>query len=63
MKNDSKEKVGNSQFGQQDFLLDERSVYIEGVRVLQKQEKISYFSSLIIALVLVILLFVILMIV
>ena len=44
------------------ILLDERSIYIEGVKVLQKQERISHFLTLIISLVLVILLFVVLMI-
>ena len=38
----------------------ERSVYIEGVRVLQKQERIGYFFTLLISLALVLLLFAIL---
>lgn len=40
--------------------LVERSVYIEGVKVLQRQEKISYFFTLVISLILVMLMFVIL---
>jgi len=38
----------------------EKSVYIEGVRVIQKQERIGYFFTLIVSLVLVILLFIVL---
>jgi hypothetical protein len=40
--------------------LPDKSVYIEGVKVLQRQERISYFFTLTISLVLVLLLFVIL---
>ena len=53
----------SNQLRVESILLAERSVYIEGVKVLQKQERISYFFSLIIALVLVVLLFVVLMLV
>ena len=56
-KNSMNQSVGES------TLLEERSIYIEGVKVLQKQERISYFVSLIISLVLVILLFIVLMII
>ena len=56
----STQKKKSSQSGGENILLAERSVYIDGVKVLQKQERISYFFSLIIALVLVVLLFVVL---
>ena len=56
----STQKENSSQSGGENILLAERSVYIDGVKVLQKQERISYFFSLIIALVLVVLLFVVL---
>jgi hypothetical protein len=65
MKNDSnkaKQKGMTGQFGDDSILLNERSVYIEGIKVLQKQERISYFMSLIISLVLIILLFIVLVI-
>jgi hypothetical protein len=38
----------------------EHSVYIEGVKVLQKQERIGYFFTLIVSLALIMILFVIL---
>jgi len=58
----SKQKGDISQFAHESALLDEQSVYIEEVKVLQRQERVSYFFSLIISLVLVVLLFVILVI-
>jgi hypothetical protein len=57
----SKDKT-NSQFSDKSILLEERSIYIEGVKVLQKQERVSYFVTLITSLLLVVLLFVVLMI-
>jgi len=56
-------EVITEQFGEEGILLDERSVYIEGIKVLQKQERISYFLSLVISLVLIILLFIVLVLV
>jgi hypothetical protein len=46
--------------GEKTVMLTERSVYIEGVKVLQRQERISYLFTLLISLTLVILLFIIL---
>ena len=58
---DKKQKSSASQFGEEHILQGERSVYIEGVKVLQKQERISYFFSLVISLVLIVLLYIVLM--
>ena len=55
-------KKSQDQSGDEIILLDERSIYIEGVKVLQKQERISYFLTLVISLVMIVLLFTILMI-
>lgn len=53
----SKKKTG---LWEEKIELLEHSVYIEGVKVLQKQERIGYFFTLIISLALIMILFVVL---